>query len=471
MTSTPAASISRAIFEVMPWPPAAFSPFTITKSIGVRSRRRGRTASSVRRPALPTTSPTNRIRTPSRICAYSSKMEETELQPEPSAAEPVTAGPDPQIATEPIYTTLAEPVLVPRWIQLVLLPLALLGLWQLGRAMGTLMVVVVGAAVIAVILNPLAKQFQRYVPRGIAIALSYLVILLIFAGIGALLSAPVTNQLTHFANNLPHFVKRANRDLLNAQTFLNDHGIKVHIAQQGQSALQTVQKQVLKSSGSILSFSRDVLGQLVTVSVDLILTFVLSVYMLVYAGDIGNLVRRWMPAGDGTSADDYPLLIQHAVSGYVRGQLLFSLIMGGSAALLMELLGLLGIFRDGSHYAVFFGLFYGLMELIPYIGPILGPIPPIVVALATQPIAALWLLIVFVLLQQLEGHLVAPQVFRISLRINPILVILTLLVGYQLYGIPGALLALPVATMIRATWLYLRKHLVLEPWTAQRPPL
>jgi predicted PurR-regulated permease PerM len=171
-----------------------------------------------------------------------------------------------------------------------------------------------------------------------------------------------------------------------------------------------------------------------------------------------------MPPGDGTPEDDYPLLIQHAVSGYVRGQLLFSLVMGTSAALCMELFGLLGIFPDGSHYAIFFGLFYGLMELIPYIGPIIGPIPPIVVALATQPIAALWLLIVFILLQQLEGHIVAPQVFRISLRINPILVILALLIGYQIYSIPGALLALPVATMIRATVLYLRKHLVLEPW-------
>ena len=409
-------------------------------------------------------------------------MEETEVQPEPTAAEPgpqsaadQDQAPDStersETADHPISTALVARVLVPRWIQLVLLPLALLGLWELGRAMGTLMVVVVGAGVIAVILNPLAKHFQRAVPRGIAIALSYLVILLFFAGIGALLSAPVSDQLSHFTNNLPHFVKRANRDLLNIQNFFNNHGIKVHIAQQGQSALQTVQKQVLKSSGSILSFSRDVLGQLVTISVDLILTFVLSVYMLVYAGEVGRLVRRWMPSGDGTPGDDYPLLIQQAVSGYVRGQLLFSLIMGGSAALLMELMGLLGIFRDGSHYAVFFGLFYGLMELIPYIGPILGPIPPIIVALATQPIAALWLLVVFVALQQIEGHLVAPQVFRISLRINPILVILTLLVGYQLYGIPGALLALPVATMIRATALYLRRHLVLEPWSTEHPRL
>ncbi len=406
-------------------------------------------------------------------------MEETERQPDLLAAEPdppvasEAADPDPdsEDSAASLAANLTAPAVVPRWIQLVLLPLALLGLWELCRAMGTLVVVVVGAAVIAVILNPLAKRLQRVVPRGLAIVLSYVTILLIFAGIGALLSAPVSDQLSHFANNLPHFIRRANRDLLNIQAFFNRHGIKVHIAQQGHSALQTLQKQVLKSSGSILSFSRDVLGQLVTISVDLILTFVLSVYMLVYAREIGALMRRWMPPGDGTPADDYPLLIQHAVSGYVRGQLLFSFIMGGSAAILMEMMGLLGVFRDGSHYAVFFGLFYGLMELIPYIGPILGPIPPIVVALATQPIAALWLLIVFILLQQLEGHLVAPQVFRISLRINPILVILTLLIGYQLYGIPGALLALPVATIIRATTLYLRRHLVLEPWATGRPPL
>ncbi len=73
--------------------------------------------------------------------------------------------------------------------------------------------------------------------------------------------------------------------------------------------------------------------------------------------------------------------------------------------------------------------------------------------------------LLFVGLQQLEGHFVAPQVFRISLGINPILVILALLFGYQLYGVIGALLALPLAAMIRQTVVYLRRHVVLEPWT------
>ncbi len=395
------------------------------------------------------------------------KVESSGLEDDPSAveADPTTVGDD--VTTVP--QRLVEQVLVPRWIQLVLLPLAILGVWELARAMGTLLLVVISASIVALILNPLAKLFQKGVPRWSAVIFSYLLILLIFVGIGALISAPVTTQIEHFSDHFPSYVNRANRDLENIQHFLNQHGIKVHIAHQGQDALQTIQRRVLKSSGSILAVSRDVLGKLVTFSVDLILTFVLSVYMLVYARQIGDLVRRCMPPGDGTPSDDYPLLVQQAVSGYVRGQLLFSLIMGGSAAIAMELMGLLGLFPEGSHYAVFFGLFYGFMELIPYIGPIIGPIPPILVALATDPISAIWVLLVFIGLQQLEGHLIAPQVFRISLRINPILVILALLIGYQIYGIVGALLALPIATVIRQTIIYLRKHLALEPWSTGQP--
>ena len=91
------------------------------------------------------------------------------------------------------------------------------------------------------------------------------------------------------------------------------------------------------------------------------------------------------------------------------------------------------------------------MEFIPYIGPIIGPLPAVLVALFNDPISALWVILLFVALQQLEGHFVAPQVFRISLRINPILIILALLIGYQLYGIAGALVALPIAAVIRQT--------------------
>jgi predicted PurR-regulated permease PerM len=358
-------------------------------------------------------------------------------------------------------------VLVPRWVQLVLLPLALLGLWALARASGSVLLILIVAALVALILNPVVKLLERArLPRGLAIAAVYLGFVAALAGIGLLLVSPISTQLSHFERDVPNLIKHGNSDLANLQAWLDQHGIKIRIQKQGQTALQTLQKDVLKRSSDIVSFSQDLLSKIVTVGFDLILIVVLSIYLLAYGKQIGELVRRIMPDGDQTPEDDFPLLVQRAVSGYVRGQLLFSLIMGTSAAAALALFGLVGIFPDGETYALFFGGFYGLMEFIPYIGPIIGPLPAVVVALFNSPITAAWVILLFVALQQLEGHFVAPQVFRISLRINPILIILALLIGYQLYGIAGALIALPSLAVVRQTVLYLRRHLVLEPWTS-----
>ncbi len=356
------------------------------------------------------------------------------------------------------------PVVVPRWVQLVLLPIALLALWALARAAGTVLLILIVASLVALILAPLVRLLHRRMPRGLAILLVYIGGFAGLAGIGVLLVSPVSTQITHLQRDVPGIVAGATRDLANVQRFLNDHGINVHIQQQGQTALQTLQRNLLKRSADIVSFSRGLLSGIITIGFDVVLVLVLSVYLLIYGRQIGDLVRSVMPPGDGTPADDYPRLVQRAVSGYVRGQLLFSLVMGVSAAVALTIFGLLGIFAGGAHYAVFFGAFYGLMEFIPYIGPIIGPIPAVALALFENPITAVWVILLFVALQQLEGHVVAPQLFRISLRINPILIILALLIGYQLYGIGGSLVALPVSAVVRQTVLYLRRHLVLEPW-------
>jgi predicted PurR-regulated permease PerM len=391
---------------------------------------------------------------------------ENDLGPERDLGPEGDLGPD--RARSPDSDPIA-PVVVPRWIQLVLLPLALLGLWSLARAAGTVLLILVVASLVALILNPLVKKFEGLLPRGLAILVIYLGGFAALGGVGVLLSNPISTQVSHFQKDVPHLVTQANHDLANLQSWLDSHGIKIHVQQQGQTALQTLQKTILKRSSAIVSFSRDLLQKVVTIGFDLVLVLVLSVYLLVYGRQIGELVRRIMPPGDGTPEDDFPLLIQQAVFDYVRGQILFSLVMGTSAAVALEIFGLVGIFPDGAHYAVFFGAFYGLMEFIPYVGPIIGPLPAILVALFNDPISAVWLVLLFVALQQLEGHVVAPQVFRISLRINPILIILALLIGYQLYGIAGALVALPVASVIRQTVIYLRRHLVLEPWAVGVP--
>ena len=112
-----------------------------------------------------------------------------------------------------------------------------------------------------------------------------------------------------------------------------------------------------------------------------------------------------------------------------------------------------------------FGAWYGFAELIPYVGPAIGAAPPVLIALFSgDPLDALWLTIMFTALQQIEGHVVAPTVFSQALRINPLLVIFALLIGGRLYGFAGAFLALPLAAVVRESVVYLREHLVLEPW-------
>jgi predicted PurR-regulated permease PerM len=362
--------------------------------------------------------------------------------------------------------TAPERVVVPRWVQLVLLPLSLLALWALARAAGKVLVIFMVAAVIALILNPLVAFVQRRarLPRGLAVLAVYLAFFLTLAGVGFLLANPIASQVKTFTHNLPHIVNEANTQIAKLERSANKAGIHVKLTSQGKTALQTLQEKLSKSASQITSFAGGLLTEIAGALVDVVLVFVLSVYMLIYGQSIGRIVRRAMPPGDGTPADDYPLLAQHAVSRYVGGQLLFSVIMGASAGVALYIFGLLGIFPDGRSYALAFGVFYGVMELVPYIGPILGAIPPVLLALFTDPISALWVALLFVGLQQLEGHVIAPQIFGHTLRINPLLVIFALLIGLQLYGIVGALVALPILSVLRETAVYLHRHLRFEPW-------
>jgi len=363
------------------------------------------------------------------------------------------------------------PLVIPRGVQLVLLLVGLLALWVAARAARSVVEIIIVASFIALILNPFVSLLgRRGIPRGLAIPLTYITLVIVLAGIGFLLAQPISSQIDAFQRNVPTLVKEANKRLGDLQTFFNHHGIHIQLEKQGQTALQTLQSKVLKGSSSLLSFTTSILKSAANAALSLVLIFVMSVYLLIYARQIGVLVRRSLPPNNGTPDDDYPLRVQRAVAGYVRGQLLFSLVMGSTAGVALLLFGLLGIFPDGRTYAFAFGTFYGVMELVPFIGPVLGAIPPVAVALFQNPVTALWVVLMFIVIQQLEGHVVAPQIFSHALRINPLLVIIALLFGDSIYGIVGALMALPVAAVLRETILYLRRHVVLEPWRARAGP-
>ncbi|HEX5852413.1 MAG TPA: AI-2E family transporter [Solirubrobacteraceae bacterium] len=389
---------------------------------------------------------------------HESPSEETDAAP-PNAEEQRLTDSEEQTPESP------PRVIVARWVQLVLLPLSLLAVWELAKAAGKVLVIFIVAAVIALILNPAVAFVQRgRLPRGLAVLAVYLAFFLMLSGVGVLLANPISNQVAAFSENVPDLVKQANLRLADFQNALDNSGLHITFIKQGETAFQTLGDKLVKSSSSIVSFSGSLLTELVSAGFDVLLVFVLSVYMLLYGQSIGKLIRRYMPDGDGTPADDYPTLVQSALARYVGGQLMFSLVMGVTSGIALYVLGVLGVFPDGRKYAVVFAVFYGLMELVPYIGPIIGALPAILLALFTDPISALWVALTFVALQQVEGHIVAPQIFGHTLRINPLLVIFALLLGLELHGVVGALIALPILSILRETAVYLSRHIAFEPW-------
>jgi predicted PurR-regulated permease PerM len=377
---------------------------------------------------------------------------------------------DPSELPDPQEAPVAPPVVVPRWVQLVLLPLAVLALWVLARAAGQVLGIFVVAGVIALILNPLVTFVQRgRVPRGLAVAVVIAGFFGVLGTAGVLLATPISDQVSSFQDDVPGIVDEANANLADLQRTFDRNGINVQVSRQGETALQTLRDRVIGGTSDVVSFGTDLLTTIVTAGFALILVFVLTIYMLLYGERIGAVVRRVMPPGDGTPEDDYPTRVQRAVAGYVRGQLLFSVAMGTGAGIGLYVFGVLGIFPDGKTYALAFALFFAVMELVPFIGPFLGALPPVLVALFTDPLSALWVGLLFVALQQIEGHIVAPQIFSHTLRINPLLVIFALLAGAEIYGVVGALIALPLAAIARETGDYLQRHLVLEPWGTTLP--
>ncbi|MCL6441269.1 MAG: AI-2E family transporter [Thermoleophilum sp.] len=362
-------------------------------------------------------------------------------------------------------------IVVPRWVQLVGLPVLLLGAWSIAAAAGPVLLLFAVASVVALILNPLVRSVGRLgVPRAVAIAVVYLAFVAMLAGVVVLLVNPIAGQVDALRRNLPAYVDSAERGLEDAQRWLDRHEVRINLVRGGESVLSRVERDVTSRSGELVSFTRDLVQRVAEGLFSLVLVVVVSIYMLIYAPKAAERVRALLPPAPRRDPErDLPWRIENAVARYVGGQLAFSSIMGASAALMLWVLGLVGLFQAGRDYAVFFGAFFGAMELLPFIGPVLGAIPPIVVALLESPLSALWVALAFVALQQLEGHVVAPNVFGRALRINPLLVIFALLFGGHVAGIVGALVALPLAAMLRELWMYARENVVLEPWPVADP--
>jgi len=367
---------------------------------------------------------------------------------------------------------------VPRWIQLVGLPVGLLIVWMLAGILGHVIFLFLVAAVIAFLLNPLVRDLQKLrLPRGLAVALVFLLFATAVAVVALALGSVVVNHTRSATTRIDDYVTVANaagktgaaRDIDRLQHWLDTHRLqRIQIQKQATHWANNVGAgEISKYTQDVLSFAQGAAFSIVVTLFDLILIVVISVYMLLDMERLERLTDRRFPPGDGLPLT---LRIEKALAGYVRGQLILSTVIGLSAGIGMWILGRTGLVPGADRYALLFGVWTAVMEVIPYIGPWLSAVPPAIYALVVDPVSALWVLALFVFIYQVEGHIVVPNVMAQALRLHPLVVIFGLLAGGELYGIAGVLLALPTMAAARAIWEFFAERLRLDPWDEDGAP-
>jgi predicted PurR-regulated permease PerM len=261
----------------------------------------------------------------------------------------------------------------------------------------------------------------------------------------------------------------AERDVDRFQVWLDDRGLeRIKIRRQGQDLVDRIQEADPENyTSEVVAFVEGAAFSIFELLFSLVLIVVVSIYMLLDMDRLARGIDRRFPPAPGSQ----PLLrrVETAVAGYVKGQVLVSLIIGVSAGVGLWLIGSLGWAEGQDDYALLFGSWVAFAELIPYLGPWLGAIPPLVYALVVDPLSAVWVALLFLGIHQIEGHVVVPKVMGTALRLHPLLVIFGLLAGGQIYGLPGVFLALPTLAALRAIWEFFGERVRFERWEGGGP--
>jgi predicted PurR-regulated permease PerM len=293
------------------------------------------------------------------------------------------------------------------------------------------------ALFLSLALNPAVEFFQRRgLGRTVASLIVFLIALVGFVALGALLIPPLVDQVENFVQAVPGFVAdlTAGRGPLG---FLQDEyqivdKIEEAIEEQGTGGVLGVTNVGLAIARGVVSF---IVG-MVTIAF-------LTIFMLIEGPRVVARFRDWLPETmkprwERVSGDVY-----RTVGGYVGGNLLISLIAGVGAAIFL--------FALGSEYAIALAVVVAVLDLIPLAGATLAAIIVATVSFIELGwVKGLIVVVFFVLYQQLENHILQPIIYGRTVQLSPLTVLIAILIGAELVGILGALAAIPVAGIVQA---------------------
>ena len=356
-------------------------------------------------------------------------------------------------------------VTIPRWAQAVGIPLVVLLAVFAGRAVGHALFVFMLSALVALLLNPLVEALRRLrVPRPVGAPLVYLTFGAIIVVVFVVGLPPLVRQGQELVNRAPEWIDQAGQSMTSFQAYLDQRNIAVDLQALGQQLSDWLQTQGFKSAGTVLNFGVGVVGGLAT----FVLMLFVSFYMLVDGRRITRYLAHMLP-GDDATMQQYLNGLQVSFTRYVKGQSLLGFSVGLAAGLGVWSLGwdVVGIWPEGSQYALLFGVWAGITEVIPYVGPWLGAFPPVVLALFHSPVTALWVALIFFIVQMLENHILVPNIMGATVGVHPLVVMFALLAAAEVGGILGMLAVLPLLAMLKHTLTFFDLHLSKAPWIAE----
>lgn len=353
-------------------------------------------------------------------------------------------------------------ITIPRWAQLVLIPVAILLAVYFSRAASHAVWVFLISTIIALFLNPVVLAMRRLkCPRWLGVPVVYLAFIAVIVVVIIFLGPPLIRQFQRLFDAVPGWLTSLNGLMADLEDWLATHGIDINLQLNTSDIVDWLETNGAKSVGTLFSVGVSVVG----IVVNLFLTVVVSFYMLIDGNRIFRFIRRLAP-GEPQVKEDYTRGLQTAFSRFVRGQALLGATIGLASGLAIWILSwdVVGVWPEAGQYALLFGFWAGVTEVIPYIGPWLGAVPPVIVAFFHSPVTALWVIVIFFVIQLLESHVLAPNIVGSSVGVHPLVVIFALLAGAEIGGILGMIASLPLLALLRHTLTFYDFRISRAPW-------
>ncbi len=304
----------------------------------------------------------------------------------------------------------------------------------------TSLIVVVIAAFIAYAIAPVVEVFHRVMPRPLAILLAYLIVLAILGAVSYVVVSTAVHQISVLANNVGIWLRPNAKGQITLIALL----LKVGLTQAQITALeQQIEGTLSNVAGSLAGGILPILGGVAGGLVNILLTIVISIYLLVDGAQGVELLRRAIPRSRRGRFSSTIEILERVVGGYIRGQILLCAIIG-------IIVGV-GLFIIRFPFAVLMGVLSFITEFIPVLGTIFAGTLAVLLALSQGGwVMATEVLIFFVLVHIFEGYILSPRLIGNAVKLNPAIMLIALTIGSELFGVFGAIFAAPTAGLLQA---------------------